>query len=547
MPCFVFLVFVVIAGGILLTISHSKKGDVAWGEASKRLGLRYHKEGTFGVRQMTGKVETFSTSVKSIRERKGNHTSTTTRFAVKWPKRVHDYRLTRSKALSGVASFFGAQDIEIGSDEFDRGVVVQSEHEHDIRDFLTANRQKHIMRVLLAYPDARIVNGKVEWKQKGLATSSAQIEGVIRRFVAVAHAMSSDRIFVPSNAPDVMADPEEFREEVERSEWHWKRGAVEPEPVVAWGEAPVHRLEPIVAPPAKVEPPEPVDRFEPVDAPEPTATPVPLPVPVPLQPVADEDRAHERRPGFERHEPEPPHAFAQTTLGTQSASERERMAEVLPRLQPTDPSDPAGPAPRASNPGAATNKPYASTGFVAARPIPTFSLGGQSTDEPALSQTSLGESAAHSDERFASTTDAAAPGSEAQSAPNDAQDLAVEHVCEDLFTGNLLGSAISANFAEHYEGRKISWSGKVDRIDNFYTDFVFGSTPGAKAQIDVFTIDGASYSTLVVKAVVHLSIEEGDELRARIGETVSFEGRLVKCEPYMRTLLVADGRLRRPS
>jgi hypothetical protein len=106
-----------------------------------------------------------------------------------------------------------------------------------------------------------------------------------------------------------------------------------------------------------------------------------------------------------------------------------------------------------------------------------------------------------------------------------------------------MGSESDRRFEEKYEGREVRWSGKLDRIDRFYHDSVFGEGPATRAILLVHEIVEDGYGSREVKAVVRLPDEVGEGLRARRGETISFSGRLVGCDTFMRNVFVADGRL----
>ena len=129
------------------------------------------------------------------------------------------------------------------------------------------------------------------------------------------------------------------------------------------------------------------------------------------------------------------------------------------------------------------------------------------------------------------------------SEPSGPTELAASAVAEDLFAGNQLGMDVTKTFEERYQDRPVRWCGKLERVDSYYSDFVFGSTPGAKANIEIYELRDEPYGNATIRAVVQLTQEEGESLRARTGDTIAFEGQLVRCEPYMRNLLVAHGRL----
>ncbi len=130
------------------------------------------------------------------------------------------------------------------------------------------------------------------------------------------------------------------------------------------------------------------------------------------------------------------------------------------------------------------------------------------------------------------------PPAEVEPAPALDSAVAVEPLCEDLFTGGRMGSEVGRLFEERYRDHPVTWSGTLERIDDFYSDRVFGSEPGSKAIVLIHELTDANMGALAIHAILGLTRESADALRPRAGERVSFEGRLVHCDPYMRQLFV---------
>ena len=114
----------------------------------------------------------------------------------------------------------------------------------------------------------------------------------------------------------------------------------------------------------------------------------------------------------------------------------------------------------------------------------------------------------------------------------------VERICEDLFAGGRMGSEVNRIFEERYRDHPVRWSGTLERIDDFYSDRIFGSQPGSKAILLIHELTDATMGALSIRAVLRLTRESADPLRSRTAEPFSFEGRLVHCDPYMRQLFV---------
>ena len=116
-------------------------------------------------------------------------------------------------------------------------------------------------------------------------------------------------------------------------------------------------------------------------------------------------------------------------------------------------------------------------------------------------------------------------------------------ICDELFRAGRMSTEISGDFDGRLAGRRVRWSGKLARIERFSSDLVFQGGPGAKARIELHEVADDSWGAKLVHAVVQLPRDVGDALAGQRGETISFEGRLVRCDPFMRLLFVAEGSL----
>ncbi len=474
MPILILFFFLIAAVVIWSHTQKSAKADTAWTEAAGRMKLRYSRKGPFGARRLSGDVDGYRVLVKTRKRSTGNSSTTYTHYELHFGTVGFDYKLKRAKSLSGVAKFFGAQDIEVGSEEFDRAVVVQSDKPKRVRHLLTPERQKAVLQLLLTYPGTVVKNGEIEWEEKGLATSAAKLEGVLRRFVRVARTLEG--------LPDVL--PPEF--EAPTSAEAPPAGVVARAPEVsslpvgdhAPGPSaddlvehggPVHRLEPVYEPPTSAEPPstrEPATQAERVEEQLPSRVHAPGPVEVEL---------------------------------------------VLPDPEPS-------PVPPVLPPLATQSRPTEDAASDTPASLPTSSLETQALGGSALEH------------------DAPRPAP----AAGEALDADAAEVCEDLFGGNQLGTAVARLFEEHYQDAVVTWTGTLERLDPYYSDFVFGQGPGTKAQLQIHRLEG-DFGTRSAEALVQLDADASEALRDRIGQPLTFRGRLVKCEAFMRRLLVADG------
>lgn len=117
----------------------------------------------------------------------------------------------------------------------------------------------------------------------------------------------------------------------------------------------------------------------------------------------------------------------------------------------------------------------------------------------------------------------------------------VHEICQELFQSDLMSSQIKERFETKFKDQTIHWSGKLDQVTSYYYDMVFGNEPGTKADVDIHEVSNGIFGSDKVQAVVQLPKEMEDTLRSREGEQVSFTGRLIGCDAFMRKLFVAGG------
>ena len=134
-----------------------------------------------------------------------------------------------------------------------------------------------------------------------------------------------------------------------------------------------------------------------------------------------------------------------------------------------------------------------------------------------------------------------APAARPSEPPDDLR-LDVASVCEELFNSDMMSYATNRLFDERYKGATVRWKGTARRAGTYSYDFNFGDGGGTKAELDVYEVK-QQYGSRAVKAFVQLPVEAADDIGARIGEEIEFEGRLMTCEGSARRLYVADARM----
>ena len=125
--------------------------------------------------------------------------------------------------------------------------------------------------------------------------------------------------------------------------------------------------------------------------------------------------------------------------------------------------------------------------------------------------------------------------------PSDLR-LDVASVCEALFDPKIMSYESNRLFDDRYKDATVRWKGTARRAGVYSYDFNFGDGGGTKAELDVYEVK-QQYGSRTVRAFVQLPVEDADDIGARIGEDVHFEGRLISCEGSARRLYVADARM----
>jgi hypothetical protein len=92
-------------------------------------------------------------------------------------------------------------------------------------------------------------------------------------------------------------------------------------------------------------------------------------------------------------------------------------------------------------------------------------------------------------------------------------------------------------FIQQFEGRPIRWKGELRSVDRFHRDMVLGEGPAVRATVLVHRM-ASRYGVKEIVAVVRFPDEEADRLREHRGDRITFRGRLLKCDPFLRKIYV---------
>jgi len=137
-----------------------------------------------------------------------------------------------------------------------------------------------------------------------------------------------------------------------------------------------------------------------------------------------------------------------------------------------------------------------------------------------------------------------APISAQKTAAASGNSLSVESVCAALFAKPFPGTEERAAF-DAMKGRRVCWSGQLLTVLPFSMDFVFGSRKGVKATFIIYRMTQSQFGAPVpIKAVAAFPPELQRSLESGRGKEVTFEGELLKFEPFAHELYLQDASLK---
>jgi hypothetical protein len=125
-------------------------------------------------------------------------------------------------------------------------------------------------------------------------------------------------------------------------------------------------------------------------------------------------------------------------------------------------------------------------------------------------------------------------------------DLDAGIVALELFGESRPGFETTRLFDERYAGRDARATGTVERVEAYSSDLAFGAGPGLKVRLALPALLGEGFGRDAHVALALPPALEAD-LRARRGERLAARGRLVKCDPFLRTLYLAEGSVLAPA
>ena len=168
-----------------------KQAIAAWTEASGELGIPFDPASRY---LMEGNVAGYQVKVYTYTQRSGESSQTYTAFRVSFPGSLDlGLKLSRElKFFSGVAKFFGAQDITTGDPSFDDTFVIKGLDAEAVNEFLTDDRRQQLTELHQQQKGMGIVvtDTDISITCRGVVRKAELLTGQVANLTRVAFALS---------------------------------------------------------------------------------------------------------------------------------------------------------------------------------------------------------------------------------------------------------------------------------------------------------------------------------------------------------------------
>ena len=168
-----------------------KQAIAAWTEAAGELGITFDPASRY---LMQGNVAGYQVKVHTYTQSSGENSQTYTAFRVSFPGSLDlGLKLSRElKFFSGVAKFFGAQDITTGDPTFDDTFVIKGLDAEAVNDFLTDDRRQQLAELHQQQKGMGIVvtDADISITCRGVVRKAEVITGHVANLTRVGFALS---------------------------------------------------------------------------------------------------------------------------------------------------------------------------------------------------------------------------------------------------------------------------------------------------------------------------------------------------------------------
>lgn len=207
---FVFLIIMVVVGGIIMSAHQSKQLDQAWSNVARKLGLSYQAGSMMQERMLSGTLDGCVLHVQTITRGSGKNAKKYTRYRVSYPRPLGiQFTITRQGFMSGLTKALGAQDIEVGDPHFDQLAMIKGSDPPAVVEFLTPERRGKIARAMAELNDVEIDGATIQAVYYGRESAEAILIQKIQRMVEFARSMVREAgvKHSPAGPPPLRAEP----------------------------------------------------------------------------------------------------------------------------------------------------------------------------------------------------------------------------------------------------------------------------------------------------------------------------------------------------
>ncbi|MEM7012481.1 MAG: hypothetical protein AAF585_13475 [Verrucomicrobiota bacterium] len=258
----IFIIFIIIAVVAIIFGSYqNQQTNDTWGNVGAKLKLHLEEGGWGSNRKLSGRLHGVFVMAHVFSRGSGKNKSSYTGYRAALRQQLPAGLMMHKQGIfSGVAKFFGSQDIEIGDPQFDAAVVIKGHNPARIQAFLTKERRMWILSLMQEFRECEIDHEGIYVVSRGVERSGDVLERNLLRVAEASRKLETkeevvEAKFEPEPKPVAAPKPEPVAEPLPEPE---------PEPIVT--PEPTPKLEPIIEQ-------EPEPESEPISVAEPEPEP----------------------------------------------------------------------------------------------------------------------------------------------------------------------------------------------------------------------------------------------------------------------------------
>lgn len=187
---FVFIVIAVISSIVRIAARTQRATGLIWQGAAADLGLGFEPGSWTKQPRIAGQRNGMDIEVSVQATRSGNNNQVMTTYRVAYPRLGHDFKLTRQTGFNRITQAFGAQDIEVGDQNFDDAFVIKSDDPNAIKLLLTPAVRMSLLRLQSAHPGVVVEDDHIRYQTSGMEKRADVITTTVRRLLGTARVLT---------------------------------------------------------------------------------------------------------------------------------------------------------------------------------------------------------------------------------------------------------------------------------------------------------------------------------------------------------------------